>query len=413
MKIAFFTDAYLDITGGVRTAVEAQKKTLEDLGHTVYLFSPGFKRSDTKLKQLAKQNIFVVPTCRFFIRGVIPTARRPRLVEKWILKQHPEIKGFDVFHVHYEAGCSIAGIRLAHQFKIPVVQTMHGREDVGLESLIPFGLRTFVGVSLDWFHSWYLPHDVKVKKDDFLAPTRARANMWSLMANHANQVDLVLTPSAHFKKKLMHYGVRRPVEVMPNGVADAHFEEHVVTKTLLPGEPMRIIWHNRVNSEKRLSSFLEALRLTNGKYKMDVFGDGNELGKVRRMVERYDMPIKIHGATTFEELVEKLRKSHLDVLTSYNYDTFGMTLIEAEVAGVPAFFCDPDMEEIAAPGGYVKSDGVSVEAMADSLKDLMEHPERIEKMSAAMLKHRDEVRQSERIKKLIAYYQDVIKKAAA
>ena len=90
MKIAFFTDAYLDITGGVRTAVEAQKKTLEALGHTVYLFSPGFKRSDAKLKQLAKENFFIVPTCRLFIRGVLPTARRPHLVEKWILKQHPE-----------------------------------------------------------------------------------------------------------------------------------------------------------------------------------------------------------------------------------------------------------------------------------------------------------------------------------
>jgi glycosyltransferase involved in cell wall biosynthesis len=409
MKIAFFTDAYLDITGGVQTAVEAQKRTLEKLGHTVYLFTPGFKRTDAQIKQLEKQNIFVVPTCRFLFRGVIPVARRPRVVEKWILKNHPEIKEFDVFHVHYEAGCSIAGIRLARKFGIPVVQTMHGREDVGMESLIPYGLRSFVSSSLNCFHSWYLPHKTKVKKDNYLAPTRARAKMWSLMVNHANQADLVLTPSEHFRKKLIHYGVSCPTAVLPNGVADMRFER-IEARNLRADEPMRIIWHNRVSSEKRLLPFLEALELAGGNYVMDVFGDGNELEKARRLVERYKMPVKLHGATSFDRLIAKLRESHLDVLTSYNYDTFGMTLIEAEVAGVPVFFCDPDMEEVAAPGGYVKSNGVDAESMAKALKDLMAHPERVEKMSMAMLKHRDKVRQSERVQTLLLYYKKVIKK---
>ena len=409
MKIAFFTDAYLDITGGVQTAVETQKRTLENLGHTVYLFTPGFKRTDAQIKQLEKQNIFVVPTCRFLFHGVIPVARRPRVVERWVLKKHPEIKDFDICHIHYEGGCSIAGVRLARKFNIPVVQTMHGREDVGLESLIPFGLRSFVGSSLNRFHGWYLPHKTKVKKDEYLAPTRARAKMWSLMVNHANQADLVLTPSEHFRKKLMHYGVKRPTAVLPNGVADERFEK-VETRSLRTDEPMRIIWHNRVNSEKRLMPFLEALKLAGGNYVMDVFGDGNELKKARRLVKRFKMPVKLHGATSFDRLIGKLRESHLDVLTSYNYDTFGMTLIEAEVAGVPVFFCDPDMEEIAAPGGYVKSNGADAKSMAEALKDLMAHPERIEKMSAAMLKHRNEVRQSERVQMLLGYYQKVIKK---
>ena len=410
MKIAIFTDAYLDITGGVMTAVAAQKKALENAGHTVYLFSPGFKRKDRALTKLFHDHIYVVPTCRLFFKGLVPVARRPKIIEKWLLKNFAEIKDFDIFHVQYEAGCSIAGVRLAQRFKIPLVQTMHGREDMGVTGLVPFGFRTLAGSLLNRFHSWYLPHNVKIKKDDYLAPTRVRAKMWTLMVNHANQADLVLTPSAHFRKKLVDYGVERPVKVLPNGVEDTHFPEKCEVKKRSADEPLRIIWHNRATGEKRLLSFMEALKLVNGKFVMDVFGGGNELGRARRMAKRNHLPVTFHGETTFGELKGKLAKSHLDVLVSYNYDTFGMTLIEAEAFGVPAFFCDPDMKEIAAPGGFVMSKGVSARAMAEALDDLIEHPERIETMSRAMIKRRNEVKQSKRASKLIEYYKEILER---
>ena len=136
MKIAIFTDVFLDISGGIVTSIRAQKNQLEKMGHTVYLFTPAFHRSDKEINELAKKNIFIVPTCRV-IRPTIPIARRPAIIEKWVLKNFPEVLDFDVFHVHYEAGCSIAGIRLAKKNKIRLVQTMHGREDVGVEDLIP------------------------------------------------------------------------------------------------------------------------------------------------------------------------------------------------------------------------------------------------------------------------------------
>ena len=102
--------------------------------------------------------------------------------------------------------------------------------------------------------------------------------------------------------------------------------------------------------------------------------------------------------------VRQILDSHLDVLVSYNFDTFGMTLIEAEAAGVPVFFCDPDMQEVVPKGGFAQSSDPSPEAMAEALNHLIANPGQIHKMSEIMIKHRHEILISNRIQKLIKLF---------
>lgn len=405
MKIAIFTDCFLDLTGGIVTSIASQKQALESRGHTVYVFSSSYKKTASEIAKLKKENIFPVKSCRFFGRGLTPIARRPGIIEKDLLKKHPEIKDFDVFYVHYEAGCSIAGLRLGQKLKIKTIQVMHGREDIGEQNLIPTGLKTLVAVLLNWFHSWYLSHSVKVKKDKYLATTIAGAHMWSLMVNHANSANLVLTPSEHFRKKLLHYGVKRPVKVLPNGVADQFFIPDLPPKTLLEGEPIRIIWHSRVSKEKRIIPFLEALTLVSGAYVLDVYGDGNDLKKAQKYAKKHRLNVEFHGSAPFQKIYPEIVKSHLDVLNSYNFDTFGMTLIEAESAGTPALFVDPDLKEIVPDSGSILAKAPTKEAVADAINDVLSHPEKIQKMSEAMLKNRDSIRVSKIVEKLEKYCQ--------
>ncbi|MBR3352980.1 glycosyltransferase [Candidatus Saccharibacteria bacterium] len=400
MKIAFFSDCYLDLTGGIVSSINAQKAALEANGHTVYVFSTSYPKSSEELKALAKQNIFPVPSCRLFFRGLTPVSRRPGVIEKWLLKNHPEIKKFDIFYVHYESGCSIAGLRLGRKLHIPTVQVMHGREDMGEADLIPFGFRTIVAVLLNWFHSWYLPHPTRVPRDCYLADTIAKAKMWALMVNHANYADYVLAPSAHFLKKLNHYGVTKPSHVFVNGFPDSRYPAHIQTKSLQLGEELKIIWHSRVSGEKRIIPFLKALAQVTGKFRLDVYGDGNTLARARRFARRHHLNVKFHGNVPFKDLTTAIANAHLDVLVSYNFDTFGMTLIEAEAYGVPVFFCDPDMQEIVPKGSFILSRSETPESMAESLNDLLARPGRIEKMSKVMLAHRDEILISKRIKEL-------------
>ena len=77
-----------------------------------------------------------------------------------------------------------------------------------------------------------------------------------------------------------------------------------------------------------------------------------------------------------------------------------MTLIEAEAYGTPVFFCDPDMREVVPKNSFIESVGKSSGKMAEALNDLIEHPEKIQTMSEIMLKHREEVLISNRIKEL-------------
>lgn len=404
MKIAVFTDHFLDSKGGIVSSVSAQKASLEKLGHEVVIFSPGWHESND-------ETIVVIPTCKVFKFNHVPTARRPGVIEKWILKNYSDFKKFDLVHVHYEAGCSIAGIRLAKKFKIPIVQTMHGREDAALATNIPFPFKTLVGSALNWFHSWYLPHSMKVEKDYNLAPTVGRAKMWTMMVNHANYADVVITPSSHFADKLKNYGVEKPVKVVSNGIDDDLLKgmssnEHKWSKD----KPLKMIWNSRLSHEKRIMPFLRALRLLDFDFRLQIFGDGNQLKEAKNFVRicKLNSKVSFYGYTKRSKIFNYMADSDLAVMSSYGFDTQGMTLLEAESIGLPVFYCDPDMAEIIPKAGGVLADGPSSKQIAKALNDLAKTPEKFQEMSKIMLKHRKEVLQSTQIKNLLKIYESLV-----
>lgn len=402
MKIAIFSDCYLDLTGGIVSAINNEKAELERRGHTVDVYTSAYPHSEKELAKLAKQHIFPVPSCKIIGRGLTPIARRPGIVEKWLIKNHPEIQNYDIYYIHYEAGCSIAGLRLARKFNIPAVQVMHGREDVGEEKLIPFGLRTIVAVLLNWFHSWYLPHPIKIHRDNYLATTLARAKMWTLMVNHANSANLVITPSEHFKKKLSHYGVTKPIVALRHGISNSLIDAKVGIKTLQSGEKLKIIWHSRISGEKRPMVFLEAIdylhhQLGFTNYQVDFYGDGPDLKRAKLYARKHQLNTSFHGAKPFKEIWQRILDAHLDVLISYGYDTFGMTLIEAAAAGTPSLFVDKDMREILPHDSYLLSKGPDSAQIAAALADLLSHPENLATMSHLLINNRSQIRISHKI----------------
>lgn len=409
MKIAFFSDCYLDLTGGIVTSINAQKVELERLGHEVAVFTTAYPKSRQELKKLAKRHIYVVPSCKYLVRGATPVSRRPKIVEKWLLREHPELESYDIFYIHYEAGCSIAGLRFGQKLKIPTVQVMHGREDMGVTNIIPRGFRTIVAMLLNWLHSWYVPHPIKIRKDDYLADTIAKAKMWTMMVNHANFADYVVCPSHHFAQKLKHYGVKHRIHIVPNGYPDANFPPHPPVKSLQTGEELKIIWHSRLSGEKRVIPFLKALAQVTGKYHLDIYGGGPDRKKAEKYAWRHQLSVTFHGDTPFKKVQQAIQNSHLDILASYNFDNYPLTLVEAEACGVPVFICDPDMREIVPKDSFVLSKSESPKDMAAAINHLCTHPELITKMSETMLTHRPEVLISERIKTLLSLFNDIIK----
>lgn len=146
--------------------------------------------------------------------------------------------------------------------------------------------------------------------------------------------------------------------------------------------------------------FLRALRNVHGKYRLDVYGGGGDYFRAKRYAKRHHINVFFYGNVKEEELYTAINKSHLDVLVSYDFDTFGMTLIEAEAFGVPVFFCDPDMKEIVPKGSFIISKNETSAAMSATLNDLLQHPEKIAQMSKIMLENRKDILISKRIKTL-------------
>ncbi len=399
MKIAVFTDIYAPWgCGGIATALKTQKEELEKMGHEVVVFCPG--------KNSREKNVVNIPTCKFWKVNRTPLAQRPEKIEQFILKTVPNFADFDLVHVHYEAACSLAGVRLARRFGLPLIQTMHGREDMAIAVNVPHPWKSLVAHVLRKEHQKYIPYSVSVKRDRFQAVTRARANMWAIMVNQANQADIVITPSDHFARKLTHYGVIKPIKVVSNGVEDAITREKFPLRKLNEGDVLKIIWNSRTSREKRIMPFLKALTMMERPYLVCIYGEGNDFKKAQRYAKRHDLKVKFYGHRKQEKILERMRESHLGVMASYNFDTQGMTLLEAEATGLPVFFCDPVMTEIIPNGGYVLASGPEPEAMAITLNHLA--PEKIAEMSAVMLANRKEVAQALQTKKLLKVYQKLI-----
>lgn len=398
MKIAIFTDLYAPwAVGGIVSSIQAQKAELEKNGHEVTVFCPGFDARE--------KGVVTVPTCRVWrINGTV-LARRPEIVEEFVLEEFPNFADFDVVHVHYEASCSLAGVRLARRFGLPLVQTMHGREDMAIAVNVSHPWKNLAARILNAEHRKYLPHSIRVKQDKFQAPTRTRERMWEIMVNHADYADIVLTPSQHFASKLLHYGVSKPVWKLSNAVSSEILAEDFALRKMTDGDVLKMIWNSRASREKRLMPFLHSLTLLERPYLLYVYGDGNELRKAERFAKKHELKVRFYGRRKLSEIIKRMREAHLGIMASYNFDTQGMTLLEAEATGLPVFFCDPEMREVVPEGSYVLAGGSESVAMAITLNGI--EPKQIAQMSRQMLKNRAEVSQEVQVEKLLAVYDAV------
>ncbi len=400
MKIAIFTDLYLPpATGGIISSIKAQKAELERQGHEVIVFCPGLESRD--------KTVVTVPTHKWLKINGAMMAKRPSVVEEFVLEKFPDFASFDVVHVQYEASCSIAGVRLAKKFNLPLVQTMHGREDIAIATNVSHPVKYMAASLLNGAHGMCLKHTEKVERDIYQAPTATRAKMWTMMVNHANQADVVTAPSRHFADKLRHYGVEKPVIVVSNGVANELVKEAVKVRKMQDGDTLKMIWNSRVSKEKRMMPFLQALMRLERPYILYVYGDGNELKRAEKFAKDNQLKVRFYGVAKREKIFEKMRDAHLSVVVSYNFDVQPMTLLEAEAMGLPVMICDPALREVVSRGGYLMADNPTPKCLAETLNKMPAG--KIEQMSMVMLENRENTAQEKQTEKMLTVYEKAIK----
>ncbi|MBR2586853.1 glycosyltransferase [Candidatus Saccharibacteria bacterium] len=404
MKIAIFTDVYTNGAGGIPVSIAREKRTLEAEGHLVYVFTPG-------VKKFREKNVFRVPSVKITRANGVPFPAPASIIVRFVLKNYPEVAKFDVIHTHWEAGCSIAGLKLGKKLGIPTVQTMHGREDSGIIASFHLGLRCLIAEVLTEVHRSAVPHRVKVKRGQGKhAKTFPQAKMWELMVAQANFADAVVCPSEHFSRKLKAYGVSRPCYVVPNGVEAELLKRVAKLRHFSPeNEPLRIIFSARVAREKRLLTLLSALSMLSPdqKYELEVYGRGNELLKARQFAKIKRLKVKFYGNARRETILKALDGAHLSATVSYDYDTQGYTILEAVASGCPVLLSDPDLMESVPEGGGLVAKDASAEALAREIRRVFEEPERIEKMSRKIAHGRPEISETKQAERLVKIFRDL------
>lgn len=426
MRIAFFTDVFLEIPGGIPSSIKAQKTTLESLGHHVTIFCPGWKKqqpgismdkqSHLSLIKNSNEDIIIVPSFKLLRPNGAPLAKSPTKIIKYINKLYPNFSSsFDLVHVHYEASCSIAGVKLAKKYHLKLVQTMHGREDIAIYTNVPTPLNYLVAPLLNFLHQKSLESIQKrkitlPKKDNYLIKTSVHRNMWELMIRQASLADIVISPSQHFAKNLEHYHAAKTVHVVSNGIDDELFAKYSFKiRERQQNDPLKIIWSSRVSKEKRIIPFLESIKQS--KYhkniQLTVIGEGNQLQEAKAFTKANlnNTKITFFGLIPHEELFQYEKDQHLSIINSYGFDTQGMTILEAIACGLPVIYADPAMDENIPDHCGLRAKNNTPAAMAELLDYIFENPELIKAMSEAALKASPSVMQSAQIKNLLNLYQ--------
>ena len=409
MRIALFTDIYLDIPGGIPSSIKAQKSALQKLGHKITIFCPGDQTNNTE------KDLYIVPTHRLLRPNQAPLAKRPKKILHSIKKEYSVFSDyFDLVHVHYEASCSIAGVKLAKEYKLKLIQTMHGREDIAINTNLPAPTKYLVAKLLNTMHSISLGKlssktERLPRKDSFLIKNSVCQNMWQLMIRQANLADAVISPSDHFAKNLKHYGVKKPIHVISNGVDDSYLQNLGFSiRSFKPNEPLRIIWNSRLSKEKRILPFLQSVANSKHKDRIDltIIGDGNQMQEAKNFTKSHlqSSQIKFLGIVPHEQIFNFMQNQHISVINSYGFDTQGMTILEAVACGLPILYADPAMDEVVPKHGGLRSSNDSVAAMTDTIDQLFAHPMLIEEMSKNAIKAKDSVLQSTQISKLLELY---------
>ena len=428
LRIAIFTDVFLGIPGGIPSSIRAQKTALESLGHQVTIFCPGtqqdFENPLSKFGANHDPNIILVPTAKFLVNGA-PFSKWTKYVTRFIEQKYPNLaETFDLFHVHYEATTSMAGLLLAKKYGIKVIQTMHGREDMAIAINVPHPFKTLAATGINLIHRTTLkPIAKKSLKPDYqnteiknLAPTIARRQMWQMMVRQANLADQVITPSAHFAKKLQLFGVTRPISVISNGIADQEMTNFTPqVRSYQRSEPLRILWFSRLSKEKRILPFLESLKLAqelepNFRFIFTIIGDGNQMSKVQKFCKKHfdEASIKIFGTIPHQEILQKYTKDqHLSIINSYQFDTQGLTILEAAACNLPVIYADPDMSEIVPNHGGLCAKSPAPRAMAELLLKIYHQPELIQKLSQNLAASEKTYLQSHQIEKLLKLYRQL------
>ena len=178
MNIGMFTDTYCPQINGVATSVATLTGELESRGHKVFIFTAKDPATPGK-----EANVFRLPSMPFVFS---PTYRATYLYPPRLLMNMRKLD-LDVVHTHTEFSVGLLGKIVSEYLQIPHVHT---------------------------YHTMWEEYTHYVARGRLI--TRGMAAKFSKL--FCNRAQTVVAPVPSTRERLLQYGVKRPIEVIPTGI---------------------------------------------------------------------------------------------------------------------------------------------------------------------------------------------------
>ena len=354
MRIAQFTESYRPVINGAAVAVDAIADA-QALEHHVEVFAPRFPgHTDTK-------TVHRFPSYSFPGHRDYPLA----FPFSASIGRHFKKAAFDVVHTHSPFALGQVGRRWARRQGIPLVTT---------------------------YHTLYVEYAHYAKA---IPPAISRAYLKSLTRRYCNACDAVAVPTGPIRDVLLGYGVTRPIEVIPTGLAlkPPHARDRVCLQERwgIPAEAPLALYAGRLAQEKNLELLFHAFARV-AREAPDAWlllcGDGPYRAQAERMAREAGAGERIvfAGFVAPEEMPRIYAAADVFAFCSRT-DTQGLVLIEAKAAGLPVVsvgaFGPTEVVSDGVDGFLVPDD---MEVFGAALLRLLQRPELRQAMSEAALR---------------------------
>lgn len=309
MRIVLFSDTYPPQINGVATATATLNKALTEAGHQVLVACPALE-GQTRITY--ENGIIRVPgyTAKNLYSYKLTGFYYPEAF-KYIKDFKP-----DVIHVQTEAGMGIFGRICASKLGVPLVYT---------------------------YHTMYEDYTYYVTKglggfDDFAK--KLVANLSVFLGDSATEF---ITTSEKTREALLKYGMKTAINVIPNGIDLADFEEKNIDFAKVSGirkqyeldGTFSVLILGRLAKEKSVDFVLENLALYHQKHpelklRVLIAGDGPDKKRLMKIAEEKDiLPFTAFlGAVDHKLTPYFYRACDLFISASLS-ETQGLTYIEA------------------------------------------------------------------------------------
>lgn len=320
------------IKGGSETYYFGLGELLKKYGHEVVYFS----MKDEKNFPCAQEKYFVenvdfnkpmskLQMAKAGLKMLYSFEAKDRL-EQLILRERPDIAHLNIFQSQLTA--SVVDVLYKH--RIPMVYTMHD-----LKALCPCYTMLTHGQICEKCSQGNYVNCVKNRcmKDSasksLLAALEAQVYRWR---KTYSKIQLVITPSAFYKKKLEQAGIT-PAKIV-------HMRNFLPPDTCYQADEKQgkyFLYFGRLSKEKGVLTLLDAYKIADPQIPLYIVGTGPVEKEIKQKVQQLGLSdrVKMLGYKQGDELKELVKKSLCVVLPSEWYENGPYSIMEAQAAGIP------------------------------------------------------------------------------